>query len=196
MLREPEPVLVVALYPGERRALLELLQHLEPDAWQRPTGGGTWTVKDVAAHLVADDLGRLSAQRDEHRERQPAELTLKEWIDRRNDDWVRATRRLSPRVIQSLLGWSGGETQAMFESLDPMAMGRPVSWAGPDPAPVWLDLARELTERWHHQQQIREATGRPLLDDDELLRATLATFAWSLPVAFRDVAAPQGTSVH
>ena len=52
MLREPEPVLVVELYPGERRALLEVLQGLEPDAWQLPTGGGTSWVQLLIAQFT------------------------------------------------------------------------------------------------------------------------------------------------
>ncbi|HEX3202686.1 MAG TPA: hypothetical protein VHW42_12245 [Actinomycetes bacterium] len=37
----------------------------------------------------------------------------------------------------------------------------PVSWVGPDPAPNWLDVAREYSERWTHQQQIRDAAEIP-----------------------------------
>jgi hypothetical protein len=49
----------------------------------------------------------------------------------------------------------------MWRDLDLDALGEPVSWAGPDPAPLWLDCARDFTEYWVHQQQIRDATGRP-----------------------------------
>ena len=42
-----------------------------------------------------------------------------------------------------------------------------MDWAtGRDPAPVWLDVAREYRERFVHQQQIREATGRPRLSPE------------------------------
>jgi uncharacterized protein (TIGR03083 family) len=188
MLRAPEPIMVVDLFPVERRALRDLLDTLAPEDWARPTIAGDWTVKDVAAHLVADDLGRLSGQRDGHDEPRLARPeTLKERVDRRNHDWVVATRRLSPRVIRSLLEWSGDETQRFFETLDPFAAGIPVSWAGPGPSPVWLDLARELTERWHHQGQIRDAVGAAILDDPALLRPILETFAFALPETLRDV---------
>jgi hypothetical protein len=36
-----------------------------------------------------------------------------------------------------------------------------VSWAGTSPVPVWLDQARELSERWIHRQQLLQALGRP-----------------------------------
>jgi uncharacterized protein (TIGR03083 family) len=180
--------MVVDLFPVERRALRDLLDTLAPEDWARPTIAGDWTVKDVAAHLIADDLGRLSGQRDGHDEPRPARPeTLKKRVDRRNHDWVVATRRLSPRVIRSLLEWSGDQTQRFFETLDPFAAGIPVSWAGPGPSPVWLDLARELTERWHHQGQIRDAVGAAILDDPALLRPILETFAFALPETLRDV---------
>src|SRR5262245_44805229 len=53
------------LFPGERAALLELLADLPPEPWMLPTVCTGWSVKDVAAHLLADDLGRLSGERDD-----------------------------------------------------------------------------------------------------------------------------------
>ena len=103
MLLTPAPILVVDLFPLERRALLALLESLPLDDWSRPTIAGDWTVKDVAAHLVADDLGRVSSGRDEHRQVWvPPDEPLKAYIDRRNAEWVTAMRRLSPRVVRSL----------------------------------------------------------------------------------------------
>ena len=195
MLLTPAPVLVLDLFPAERAALVALLEALSLDDWFRPTVAGDWTVKDIAAHLVADDLGRVSSSRDDHRQPWvPADEPLKAYIDRRNAEWVTAMRRLSPRVLRSLLEFGGQETQRLFESVDPFALGSPVDWAGPQPAPNWLDLARELTERWHHQQQIREAVGAPLLNDETFLRPVLATFARALVPPFRDVDASVGTS--
>jgi uncharacterized protein (TIGR03083 family) len=196
MLRPPDPILVLGLFPGERSALLALLESLPRDDWSRPTIAGDWTVKDVAAHLVADDLGRLSNHRDGHHQPWiPADEPLKVYIDRRNAEWVTASRRLSPRVVRSLLEFGGQETQRLFESLDPFAIGSPVSWVGPEPAPNWLDLAREFTERWHHQQQIRQAVGAPLLDDPAFLGPVLATFAFALAPPYREVEAVPGTTV-
>ena len=82
------------------------------------------------------------------------------------------------------------------ESLDPFAPAAfSVSWAGEDRSLNWFDTARELTERWHHQQQIRLATNRPGLMTPELYHPVLDCFLRGLPHAFRDVAAPEGTTV-
>ena len=74
-------------------------------------------------------------------------------------------------------------------------MGGAVSWAGNEPMPVWFDVAREYTERWHHQQQIRDATGRPGLYGRHLFEPVLDTFVRGLPHTFRDEEAKDGTAV-
>jgi hypothetical protein len=70
-----------------------------------------------------------------------------------------------------------------------------VSWAGPRPAPNWLGVGCEYTERWHHQQHIRAALGRPGLDDVRFLRPALEIFVRALPEMYRSVDVPDGTSV-
>jgi hypothetical protein len=80
--------------------------------------------------------------------------------------------------------------------LDLRSIGSPVSWAGPDPAPVWLDLAREYTERWHHRQQIRDAVIAADLLTPRLFAPVLATFVFALPHTFRNTPAAEGSTVH
>jgi len=95
MLTSPEPILVGGLFPPERAALLGLLDSLTADDFERPTIAGDWTVKDIAGHLVADDLGRVSSQRDGHRRPwDPSIEPLRSYIDRRNAEWVTAMSRL------------------------------------------------------------------------------------------------------
>jgi uncharacterized protein (TIGR03083 family) len=192
----PAPIVVRDLFPAERASLLAVLDGLGPDDWERPTVCAGWSVKDIAAHLVGDDLGRLSRHRDgfDLDDRTPDE-SFGTFIHRRNREWVEAMRRLSPPIVVELLRMSGPATAAFFESLDPFAIGGRVRWAGPDPAPVWLDVARELTERWHHQQQIRDAVGAGMYDDPAVFAPVLATFAFSLPVAMARVSAADGTAV-
>lgn len=191
------------LFPAERGALLRLLGTLGRDDWATPTALATWTVHDIAAHLLADDFGRLSAGRDGHHSPNFADgfdvatfEGLVGAIDRQNDEWVRATRRLSPRLLTNLLRLSGDATAAYFAQLDLDRLGSSVDWAGPDPAPVWLDLAREYTERWVHQQHIRDALDRPGLKEPHWLAPVLATFAHALPRALRECSAPAGTTVR
>jgi hypothetical protein len=52
-----------------------------------------------------------------------------------------------------------------------------------------------LTERWHHQQQIRLATNRPGAMTPELYHPVLDCFLRGLPHLYRDVDAPTGTAL-
>jgi uncharacterized protein (TIGR03083 family) len=181
-----------------RTNLLKLLGELREDDWSRSTAAPRWSVKDVAAHLLGGDISILSGKRDGYR--LPDQIKnneqLIELVNRLNDEWVLAARRMSPRLLRAFLAFTGPEVETCFASLDPMRLGGSVSWAGPEPAPVWFDLVREFTERWHHQQQIREAVGRSPLYDLYFLSPVLDTFVRALPQAFRETVAPAGTSVR
>jgi uncharacterized protein (TIGR03083 family) len=204
-----ETVLTVHLFPEERKCFLGPLASLTPPQWDAPTVCPGWSVKDIAAHLLADDLGRLARGRDKHAPAafapnnvaqgpSPDEIQarLLDFINRQNETWAAAARRLSPRLMIDLLRWSGEQTQAYFESLDMFAMGKPVTWAGPEPAPVWLDIAREYTERWIHQSQVRDAVGAPALTEPRLFLPLLDTLVRALPHTFLDTEAPEGTHVR
>ena len=71
-----------------------------------------------------------------------------------------------------------------------------VSWAGETESPNWFDTARELTERWHHQQQIRLALERPGIMTRAMYHPVLDCFARVLPHAYRAVEAAPATRVE
>jgi uncharacterized protein (TIGR03083 family) len=195
----PDPIQVVDRFAPLRSELLTLLASLGEDEWDRPTAAPGWSVKDVTAHLLGGDFAILSGKRDGFRgtyKKVDDYAQLVDLINRLNAQWVQAMSRMSPRLLMDLLAFTGPEVESCFASLDPMRMGGPVSWAGPDPAPVWFDIAREFTERWHHQQQIRDATGRPPLYDPYFLGPVLDTFVRALPYSFRHLTAPAETVVR
>src|SRR5215472_15423795 len=114
-MHPPQPVLTAALFPEERAQLLDLLATLTPEQWDRPTICPGWSVKDIAAHILGDDLGKISRQRDGFFATAPAPgediITL---VNRINGEWVQATRRLSPRLICELLEASGKALFPLF----------------------------------------------------------------------------------
>jgi uncharacterized protein (TIGR03083 family) len=198
MLQKPAPILVANQFPALLEALLGLLETLAPEDWERPTAAEGWCVRDIGLHLLGDDIGYLSNKRDGFREKTGRLDTWEDlvaFINQRNGLWVEAARRTSPRLLIELLRFTGQQFNAFVLTLDPNAPGSAVSWAGPERAPVWLDLAREFTERWHHQQHIREAAGRPGLTGAEFLGPILATFVFALPQTYRQVVAAEGTWV-
>jgi uncharacterized protein (TIGR03083 family) len=177
----------------ERAELLALLDELDSSAWARPTVCPGWTVKDVALHILDDDLGWLSRGRDGDRSGLLAGFTDHESfiaaLNSKSQRWVETTRVLSPRVIGTLLKTAGAEMDAYWASMDLMAQGH-VAWAGPDPVPLWFDIAQDLTERWVHQQQIRDAVGRPGLCGDRFLGPVLRAFLWALPLHYAPLTGP------
>jgi len=68
-----------------------------------------------------------------------------------------------------------------------------VSWAGEEKSANWFDTAREFTERWHHQQQIRLAVNKPGIMTRELYYPVLDCFLRALPFTYRNFAAKPGT---
>lgn len=186
------------LLAAERAALLDLLADLSPGEWAAPSPCPAWSVHELAVHLVHDDLRRLSAQRDRHEGSWIATSGLDDLavsLDEANERWVAAVApTLSPRLARDMLDWLTAPTAVYFAGLRPEADGATVSWAGPGPHPNWLDVARELTERWVHQQQIRQATRRPGLAQREYVEAVVDTFARALPASLPP--RPEGTEVQ
>ncbi len=202
MLQPVGPVLVNDLFPEERQALLDMLRSLPASRWQAPTVCPGWSVKDIAQHLLGDDIGTLSRERDNYALPSSKRLDNADWshlvlyLNGLNEEWVSATRRISPSLLCELLELMGRLLHQHFSSLDLMAMGGSVSWAGPGPAPIWLDVAREYTERWVHQQQIRDALRKPGLREARYLEPLLDTLLRALPYTFQDVRAKAGAALH
>ncbi len=139
--------------------LLDLLRSLSRDDWSQPTVAGTWTVRDVVAHLLDTPLRRLSFVRDGCMpDSAEASSDLIAFVNALNADGVRTYGRLSPAVLIDLMTLATAQLREHLASIDPQAPAAfPVSWAGESSSAHWFDVAREYTERWHHQAQIRLA---------------------------------------
>lgn len=196
----PGPILTAHLFPELESRLLELLRALRPEEWRLPTLAPAWTVKDVAAHLLDTQLRRLALCRDGHVPPGAPPASAAEvapLVNRLNAEGVAYYARLSPPVLIALMDVASRESAAYLQSLDPAAPAAfGVSWAGEDASANWFDIARELTERWHHQQQIREATGRPGIMTKQLYGPVLDCFMRGLPHAHRAVAASPGDTIR
>jgi uncharacterized protein (TIGR03083 family) len=191
------PILTAHLFPKIEELLIQLLRSLMPADWETETIAPKWKVKDVAAHLLDTQLRKLSVVRDHVTGEQPvikSPADLVAFVNRLNEDGVRIYRRLSPAVLISLMEVASRESADYHRSLDPFAPAAfAVSWAGDDTSPNWFDTAREFTERWHHQQQIRLSVNRPGILTPELYHPVLDCFMRALPYAYRDVPAELGT---
>jgi len=190
-------------YPGlfliERARLGELLAGLGPADWDLPSPCPGWTVLGLCRHLVGDDLGFLARHRDGHfgtpRPDGAGESGFIAWLDGLQDEWVRAARRLSPRIVADLLNWAGPQVAETMRGEDPRARTAEVSWAGTGRAPAWLNHARELSEYWIHRQQLLQATGHPSDLRADLARPVLDGLRWAYPFRLGEVPAEAGDTV-
>src|ERR1700682_5460595 len=192
------PILCAHLLRKVDEELIDLLRSLAPDEWDIQTIAPLWKVRDIAAHLLDTVLRKLSVVRDScYVEnvsiRSPQDvITL---VNRLNREGVTVYRRLSPPVLIDMMKVACEQSASFHESLDPFAPATfAVSWAGEEASLNWFDTARELTERWHHQQQIRLATNRPGIMTPDLYHPVLDCFVRGLPRVYRDVDAPVGTT--
>jgi uncharacterized protein (TIGR03083 family) len=194
-----DPILCAHLLRKVDRHLIDLLQSLTTDEWDLQTIAPRWKVRDVAAHLLDTVLRKLSLVRDSSFVENANAHSRQEVIalvNRLNQEGVTVYRRLSPAVLINLMAIACNQSADFHESLDPFARATfNVSWAGEETSFNWFDTARELTERWHHQQQIRLATARPDIMMPELYSPVLDCFVRGLPYAYRHTDASAGTSI-
>ena len=191
------PILTAHLFPKLDGMLMELLRSLAPEDWERQTVSPKWKVKDVAAHLLDTALRGVSIGRDGYVAESPAinsSVDLGAFINRLNGEGVTVYRRLSPLVLIRLVEVAVKSLAEYHASRDPYAMAPyRVSWAGEEISPNWFDTAREFTERWHHQQQIRLAVNQPGIMTRELYHPVLDCFLRGLPFTYRNSSAKTGT---
>jgi len=123
---------------------------------------------------------------------------LVNYLNELNADWVKAMRRVSPLQLTDMLKRSGKQYIACLSSRDSFAPSRyPVSWAGEEQSENWFDIAREYTEKWHHQQQIREAVGKTgSLMTRQLFYPCIDTFMCGLPHVYLAVEAAINTTIR
>lgn len=194
------PIPTLHLFPKLDAKLLELLKSLSVEEWRFKTLARQWTVKDIASHLLDGNIRTLSFSRDQYIGEQSGKVDtyqdIVDYLNRLNADWVKATKRVSPAVLIELLEITGKEYIEQLNKLDPFEPAIfSVGWAGQDESPNWFHIAREYTEKWHHQQQIRDAVNKPGIMTREFFYPLIDTFMQALPHTYRNVNAEEGASV-
>ena len=200
-MEKPSIIDVRRLFPELYSELILVLERLSSEEWNYSTSSSKWNVKDITAHLLDGDLRRLSFQRDGLIPQTPKNEIknyneLVEYLNYLNNSWIEVSKRLSPRIIIDLLRYSGEEIPKLFNSLDlhdKALFG--VNWAGEEESQNWFDIAREYTEKWYHQQQIREAVGESLLSEEKWTYPLIDTFIRGLPNTFQNLVSDKINSI-
>lgn len=193
------PIPTLHLFLPLDQKLIGLLKSLSPEDWKKPTLAKLWSVKDVAAHLLDGNLRVLSLSQN-YLGDAPTEIhsysQLVDYLNSLNADWVRAMKRVSPKTLIELLEVTQQPVIDYYHSLDVWAPARfAVSWAGEQESQNWFHIAREYTERWHHQQQIREAVGKEGIMEKEFFSPLIKTLMMGLPYTFRNTLAGKGSVI-
>jgi uncharacterized protein (TIGR03083 family) len=196
--REPlRPIFTAHLFPDLEAKLIELLRGLSPEDWEKQTLAPKWKVKDVAAHLLDTQVRKLAAARHGYKPEDSKKLSpdqLVAFINHLNAEGVRQYTRLPADELISRMEAVSRESAEYHQALDPFGTAMfPVSWTGEEKSTNWFDTAREFTERWHHQQQIRLAVNKPGIMTREFYFPVLDCFMRALPYAYRSVAAHPGS---
>ncbi|HSF45416.1 MAG TPA: maleylpyruvate isomerase N-terminal domain-containing protein [Chitinophagaceae bacterium] len=198
----PSIIHTVHLFPRLDKELISLLKSLSPGDWELQTLAPKWKVKDVAAHLLDGNIRAISNLRDQYYGEKAVGISsyrdLVSFLDDLNADWVKAMRRMSPELIISFLELTGSTYCEVIKNLEPEDQAIfSVAWAGEDHSKNWFHIAREYTEKWHHQQQIRFAVGQTaVLFQRDLHFPFLDTTMRALPHHYRTVPAAEFTCIE
>lgn len=201
-MKSPEivPIKTLHLFPILDDLLIQLLKSLTEDEWNATTVAKRWSVKDIASHLLDGNLRGLSISRDHYFGEKPENINSYEdlvaFLNQLNMTWTNAIKRLSPIVLTQLLETTGKQYSDHLKTLEPFDDAIfSVAWAGEKTSLNWFHIAREYTEKFLHQQQIRNAVGKQALFTKELFYPFISTFMYALPHTYRDVSAQKDTIV-
>jgi uncharacterized protein (TIGR03083 family) len=199
-MQQQVPISTVHLFPILDRNLIELLRSLTPEDWFRPTIAKKWQVKDIVAHLLDGNIRTLSLSRDKHLLSPNRSIgsydELVSYLNDLNASWVEACKRISPHLLVELLEHTGKQFCEYLVTLDPWEDAIfSVAWAGEDISKNWFHVAREYTEKFIHQLQIRDAVNKPGLITHELYFPFIDTFMCALPHVYRNVPAKEGSTI-
>ncbi len=192
------PIPTINLFPELDDLLIDLLRSLSLSDWEKTTIVPSWTIKDIAVHLLDGNIRTLSILRDQYMGDKPDNINsyqdLVAYLDKLNADWVKAMKRVSPAILIELLASTGQQYYEYLSRLEAFEKATfSVAWAGEQESYNWFHIAREFTEKWHHQQQIRLALGQEqALYTQHLYYPYLATSMQALPFHYRNVQANEG----
>jgi hypothetical protein len=190
------PITVTHLFSPLDKKLIELLSSLSEEEWHAPTIAKRWNVKDIAAHLLDGNIRTLSTSRDKYFGLNPGNDELLHFLNRINAEWITAMKRMSPQVLLWLLQLTSKPVIEHFSSLYPYDKAIfPVAWAGETESMNWMHIAREYTERFIHQQQIRDAVNKQGIITREFYFPFINTFMQALPYTYRNVTADEGSII-
>lgn len=199
-MEELEIIDVRHLFKDITNKLINMVQDFEITDWESATCYPNWKVKHIVSHLIQTALGRLSHQRDlYHNDNRFSTMIFTKLVKKvhdSNERWKKLFDDISPRLLLDLLFIIENQLAHFLSQQDlNVEAFYAVAWAGEKISKNWFDIAREFTERWHHQQQIREAVGAETIAVKEYLTPVIDTLIRATPFWYKSIKAEINTKI-
>lgn len=186
---------IVATLLEEWATIDALLESLPDDAWSTPTDLPGWDVRDNVAHLIGIEATILGDPAPEVAPELAQRPHVHNDLGAMNEAWVESFRTAEPaEVLARYRDVVARRSEALRAMTDE-------EFAAPSWTPVGdADYARFMQIRtfdcWFHEQDIREAVGRPGNLDSAPAEESLGEVVRMLGfVVAKRAGAPQGTTV-
>jgi uncharacterized protein (TIGR03083 family) len=172
-----------------------LAEELAPDEWDLATACPGWSVKDNVSHIIGIEATLLDKPTPDIA--LPDDMPhMRNDFGRFNELWVESYRRRSTADVLADLHGVIAERRKVLAGMDQSAFDRDAATpAGPDTYGRFMRI--RTMDIWFHDQDIREAAGRP--GHLEGLAPTAALDEVALVIGFvvgKRVGAPAGSSVR
>ncbi|MHB1445627.1 MAG: maleylpyruvate isomerase family mycothiol-dependent enzyme [Acidimicrobiales bacterium] len=186
---------VTAALVEEWDTLAELLGELSEAEWLTPTALPGWSVKDVAAHVVGTELtlnGQASPPLADESRAQPY---IKNDIGAINEAWVESFRTRSGSEVVDQLRSVTARRRTELEAMTQEAFDAD-SWTPAGPGSYGRFMQIRVYDCWIHEQDIRDALGRPGHQSGPCAEQSLDEVGRALGyIVGKKAGAPQGASV-
>ena len=186
---------VIDALEEEWSVLDELLGQLTPQDWTRPSSLAGWDVQALVAHIIGTEsmlvgidppVGPIDPADYPH---------VRNDIGAFNEQWIIALAGRSPTEMRSQLSEITATRRAALADMDAEA------WSTEGFTPAGMDtygrfMRIRLFDTWLHEQDIRDAVGRPGHESGAPVELTLDEMANAMGYAVGKLAgAPRGSSV-
>jgi uncharacterized protein (TIGR03083 family) len=176
-------------------AVVAVVEGLTPDEWALPTACPGWSVQDNVSHVIG--IEAMLAGRPAPDVALPDDLPhVHNDMGRANEQWVESYRGRPPAEVLDDLRGIIAERRTALAAMDQAAFDEEASTpAGPDSYGRFMLI--RVMDIWVHEQDIREAVGRPGhlggLAPDAALDELTASLGY---VVGKRAAVPAGSSVR
>ena len=186
---------VVTALVEEWAAIDRLVSDLDEERWATPTACPGWTVQDVVSHIIGVEM-TLSGQKPPLVEADVRGFPhVRNDIGAMNEHWVEAFRAEPPaKVLEQYRTITAARAEALRKMTD--AEFQAPSWTPMGEATYLRFMRIRLFDCWLHDQDIRDAVGRPGNEDGQAAEMSLDEMTQALGyVVGKRAKVPDGSSV-